>query len=65
MVFVKNYILSLLVVTLSGGKTLNSREEEDELLSIDVGVKSPNHVNLCSLLCGLICLLVDCKLPHT
>ena len=46
-------------------KTLNCREEEDELLSVDVGVKSPNHVNLCSPLCGLICLLVDRTLPHT
>ena len=41
------------------GKTLNSKEEEYELLSVDVGVKSPNHDNLCYLLCGLICLLVD------
>ena len=46
-------------------KTLNSRGEEDEPLTVDVGVKSPNHVNLCYLLCGLIYLLVDRTLPHT
>lgn len=45
--------------------TLNSREEEDKLLFVDIGVKSPNHVNLCSLLCGLIYLFVDRTLPHT
>ena len=45
-------------------KPLNSRVEEDELLSVDVGINSPNHVNLCPPLYGLIHLLVDRTLPH-